>query len=1333
MVQLHVATELQLDYTTDQPFQLPKASVSTSSVDGQKASRRQQRTRSSTDGQDAGDKAQKVRTDPGPIPPTYPGSTTAMNPQLAVVVDRDGLLSIFYDTFYAAGPFLGQETIPPPWPAGRNPQGRYGIKAARHPETGNVHLVYAYRIWPTKTLAHIELGTARFPMWRTTDCVNQNFIPGFGPASAIFDIGAFDVGFDVSGVPLVAVTTAQPPPGGYSPSGNFFWYPATNQVTYFDLDIGVSLQGNYDSLTYGGYPSPPQRMSPDRGVIVHALQTSGPDTITRLLPNTSGATIETVTQAAHTGVFRSLAWCFLEDPSTAPLGFVLDDNSAYFIWNSSGGNNPLPSDNLREIFNDLPPGRHPLQIGGVAVAPDATDDELPSSGDSLDVHAFGLFGCADNTFELWHTRSVPNGVVQVSDGVLDIPLGNWSKSVCLTKDIYCVADGMTSWLDVPFFTALIVGKEPTCFVESESTDWAKTVITGQQVGMARQVREEKIYYVDITVLDDNLSALPGTAAVIGADSPLVLTCAGRPHYVDSTHTFDAAFNSAGKLGISLPANETLIPSSFWIRAEGMDEGARVDVQPGPNGMHDTFQNLGVGKNPDLREARDQNGNLVVPADTPDAVVASAQTALQTLSKVITGCSSSATLEQEAASTAARRHVAPSTPLTVARTRAAGEGASRFRRLRPIPGLAFAIRFSGDKSPEFVILTKEQAVARKAAIRARCDVVLGPSNGFWDDVGDFFSDVGTAVVSVVEVVVDAAVDAYEATIHFVEDQINKALDAVIEFASQAAAVASMVFDWVKTTFETLYYWLAFIFDFKDIKATADVFETYIKSAGPNLQVFIDNTVKVATEDAFQKVRGEIEGFFDAMIAHFGTQTVSNFSPPVPVAIKAINDPRVRQLAVLKGKAGDVDSAMSMDGLSDLLTLMPSSASWLLEKILGHITESDEPEPLDAGVVAFGNALTRIKTNFTSVLMGPDFKAALDALVSFAESIVSPAILSGEPIAALLRLFKSFALIVLDLMHTVLDGLLEVFRFAAVALDQIFNAAVDNPAIQAIYWAVTGGDTLSWESLCAFVMAIPHTILYKIIMGKAPYPSSATGGMGLGDENDDLHMANGIFNLLKPFFLGCKYASEIADSPPASGGEGWFALLVRRMGEFYNGVISAIRGFVPVQDAAGLLSGIPNSTSTPADIAADILVMLRFIGTLTDTLGSYYIRKNKLGGDTMDDFRMVTVSLTFLAGGFGAIATAIAFLETGGNIGTRDQELLVGNIVSIMESAMDLTSLAKLTPDQKGYVWLIRSSFCFTSGSLFIAAAQASNVEKAKEVESEERGEAEVQQIRVAEVD
>lgn len=88
-------------------------------------------------------------------------------------------------------------------------------------------------------------------------------------------------------------------------------------------------------------------------------------------------------------------------------------------------------------------------------------------------------------------------------------------------------------------------------------------VQGQLVGITPKAQTENIYYVDITALDDNGSPLSGILATIGADSPMVVTCAGVPHYIDATQTFNVPFNVAGKLGVSLPAKDRLVPSSFW--------------------------------------------------------------------------------------------------------------------------------------------------------------------------------------------------------------------------------------------------------------------------------------------------------------------------------------------------------------------------------------------------------------------------------------------------------------------------------------------------------------------------------------------------------------------------------------------------------------------------------------------------------------------------------------------------------------------------------------------------------------------------------------------------
>jgi len=101
--------------------------------------------------------------------------------------------------------------------------------------------------------------------------------------------------------------------------------------------------------------------------------------------------------------------------------------------------------------------------------------------------------------------------------------------------------------------------------------------------------------------------------------------------------------------------------------------------------------------------------------------------------------------------------------------------SHFGRLKPIPGYAFVIDFKPEPACRQISLA--EAAALKTAMSE------GATHGFWDDIGDFFSDVADAVVDVVQIVVQVIDDVYTATVHFLEDELKKITDMVIEFASQ----------------------------------------------------------------------------------------------------------------------------------------------------------------------------------------------------------------------------------------------------------------------------------------------------------------------------------------------------------------------------------------------------------------------------------------------------------------------------------------------------------------------------------------------------------------------
>jgi hypothetical protein len=147
--------------------------------------------------------------------------------------------------------------------------------------------------------------------------------------------------------------------------------------------------------------------------------------------------------------------------------------------------------------------------------------------------------------------------------------------------------------------------------------------------------------------------------------------------------------------------------------------------------------------------------------------------------------------------------------------------------------------------------------------------------------------------------------------------------------------------------------------------------------------------------------------------------------------------------------------------------------------------NELEPLDERVRPFEKQMDNLKTSLEKIFSDPDFQAALDAMLSLAESIVSPGVFDGESVATSLKVIKVLAIIVIDLVRAAPDVLLEIFRLGAQMVGQIFAADVDNSAIQLIYGILTDGDTCSWAQRCALVVAIPHKSIYRLITGKPPY--------------------------------------------------------------------------------------------------------------------------------------------------------------------------------------------------------------------------------------------------------
>jgi hypothetical protein len=250
-----------------------------------------------------------------------------------------------------------------------------------------------------------------------------------------------------------------------------------------------------------------------------------------------------------------------------------------------------------------------------------------------------------------------------------------------------------------------------------------------------------------------------------------------------------------------------------IWAEGMDEDARVDIQPGPEDLHNKLQSC---------TPEDMQSIAGPGVDQTD--LENAATAMQQLSAVITGPESIvANLRSD--------YIHRSSSPHVARLHRQSTPSQQLGRLPVGYDLAFHISFRDGL--RCTMLGKDQAVQLVETIRA------ASPNGFlgidWGDVWDNVTDSVYGVTDVIVHVINDAVKVVVQGISLIEEGFQWAWNGVVQLATEIADIASSVFSYIKATWDKIIAWLGFLFDWDDIKRTANAFQDMVHDAGASLQV------------------------------------------------------------------------------------------------------------------------------------------------------------------------------------------------------------------------------------------------------------------------------------------------------------------------------------------------------------------------------------------------------------------------------------------------------------------------------------------------------------------
>lgn len=507
----------------------------------------------------------------------------------------------------------------------------------------------------------------------------------------------------------------------------------------------------------------------------------------------------------------------------------------------------------------------------------------------------------------------------------------------------------------------------------------------------------------------------------------------------------------------------------------MDDDARIDIQPGPQDVHTKLANV----------TTDQVKEIAGPK-VDDAHIQTAVQSLQEISTVITG-------PPELLSSIKSEYLHPKTSPHVARSSRQGHPSHHLGKLPVGYEHAFHISFKNGFS-----CTK----LRRAQAEALMKELSSPFGFLGIDWGDLWDDIKGGVSSVVDIVVsvgESAVNIVMSGISALKDAANWVWKGVVDLATQAADIAGAVFEYIKSTWDLVVQWLGFLFNWGDIKLTAQHFQKVVHDTDTVVLDFIDNTLQPLGTKFFDNVRANMDSWFTSAGSTFGQKTFGEYA----------NSP-----VTAKGQVGSVFPVLG------ILDEIPSPGMWLLNKLLGILKWVFEGEPIEAGndtgIDVFLTSMRGILDTLYDRQLQADCKAAIQSVQNMIDSITTNGIFDSITLGAVMSVIHDLATISIDLAKNLFTLLLDVSRYIVARMIKFIEKPIYLPGISWLYEQITGISMPSLSEVACFCLAIPFTFAFKIIYNEAPYVSSEDGKVALsntltmsGDQWE--HAAHAVFKL------------------------------------------------------------------------------------------------------------------------------------------------------------------------------------------------------------------------------
>lgn len=675
------------------------------------------------------------------------------------------------------------------------------------------------------------------------------------------------------------------------------------------------------------------------------------------------------------------------------------------------------------------------------------------------------------------------------------------------------------------------------YLEEDSSNWA---VERLDVATAGTVEDFASFSSDLTLTDAAGAPLGDEPVLIWAAAEAHLVINGSNYVVDARRPARVSANSAGMLAVAQQASMLAAPELLVSVPRLMTAGDGIAVAQNAN----TNARLAALDGTALMAAQDQAGNDILAGSYRN------QGTADSVAKAVSQCvsmGSSASM------------LAAASPLYLNQRRA-NVGA---RHYNGDPGLLRHMAAAHGAEPHWLIGFAGPVAAYRAldaheaaGLLAEKRAGVASANGLFDwieDIGDLIMGVAADIVSIVDTIITTVGNAVNAAITFVVDGVTYLFETVVSAIEQALDLAQLVFSQVKIFFEQLYEWLALLFNWDDMLRTHEAL-AYVLNQGLSFLSLAAGGMQRAVDSGIVAFQAQLHTLFQNAIAQIAGQhsiggyEQANAASSAPFASSVSNNMLFNQL---------VDNAGSAMG-QDLLARLRTEDNDPVSDIIAQLTQF-----ADLGLAT--DAFVQARTYFTNLGGSPDqiFTQLLSGLLSVAEGILQ-AMMSG--------------------VKAVLDALFALVQSLLAAFQALLNEEWDIPFVSQFYSFITHGAKLTTIDLMALVLAVPTTILYKVVYNHAPFPDAASV--------DAFKAAFSATSMFAATGLG---GSTTRDKTAlvAATGEAWTGLVPTTMATLLN--IAGTVGTFVYACLTGLLDAFPPApNTTPPSIVTRGAYLAEIIG-------------------------------------------------------------------------------------------------------------------------------------------